>query len=553
MNSGSKCKYSFETSKILRSSVYIAALLKLRSTPLFVCFLIVAQAAYAVPDSGVAYCDGFDYPVGDRGYSSPYTGTSGIPGGKAKIPLLEGISPERNDWYPSNAGVAPRARLGSSRYGGWHNAQDTGSYLYTVTPSITFDGIHPGEDWNRGTGSNDVGDEIRAVANGKIVNIKSVTASGTSLGWIIIVKHWIQQDSVNERIVYSLYFHAVPPTLDGVVNTGGTIPSTNSKFVVGLGSPVIKGQLIGRIGRLVGLSPHLHIEMRNANFNPTGSVYPNAQGDGYYGSGGGGMTKTQMEAAFNGMRTDGVIDPSDFIDDNRTLFTATHVGNLKLTHPNKVEMNNCISLGIMNNTNDKAWFNVERTLSRGEVVAVMKSAANAYKTNYIEDLPNVNSGIVAFPNDTDLWASELRPVVQLFAEKGLIDVSNHLTGKFRVNDPASVGEAVHFLWRAFNLGSGGPSGAEALFSYRRDKLSGEIFLRPLQLDFDLNATTSPYYQRIGGILTRKVTARRDWLYQSGIGELKQSNYADPIRRHVAAKLVINTILWRITNPSPAVP
>jgi hypothetical protein len=116
-----------------------------------------------------------------------------------------------------------------------------------------------------------------------------------------------------------------------------------------------------------------------------------------------------------------------------------------------------------------------------------------------------------------------------------------------------LGEAVHFLWKVFGLGDGGPAGSESLFTYRRDKLKTALFLRPLELDYDLSSPTSLYYQRLGGVLTRKITARRDWLYEKGIGELKDMAYSNPIRRSVIAKLMINTILWRITNPSPAVP
>ncbi|MBE2282346.1 MAG: M23 family metallopeptidase [Prosthecobacter sp.] len=503
--------------------------------------LIVVVGAYmglpaAAQPAGFLEADGFDYPVGSRGYN-----------GTNKEPILENGSEERNTLFPnSTLAQPPVLRLGEAR--GWFNYQDVGSY-YSASKA---GGIHPGEDWNNAT--KDLGENIYAVANGQVIKLDVVrvyvngvlTNDPTYAGWYVVIRHWIRGTG---QIYDSVYLHVSPLA-------GGALKGTRaSDFPFGVNAAVSKGDIIGRIGSVSSFGPHLHFEMRD---KPIGnSLWPNDNGNGYYANGvdTNGMSLSEVTSAFDKMRLDGIIDPSDFIDDHRTLFSASDLLSLKTTHPNRIEVRNCIALGIMNNkdgngvVDDRVWMNLERTLSRGEVVTILKAAANAYKVNLVESLPTVNPGNW-FAGDTDLSSSSHYPTVQLFAQKGLLDITQP---KFRVNDPASFGEAVHFLWKVFGLGDGGPAGSESLFTYRRDKLKTALFLRPLELDYDLSSPTSLYYQRLGGVLTRKITARRDWLYEKGIGELKDMAYSNPIRRSVIAKLMINTILWRITNPSPAVP
>lgn len=486
----------------------------------------LASAACAAPDPGVSYADGFDYPVGE--------------GTTTKSPILEGIAPERNDWYPSNPGATPRSRVGWSGGGGWYNAQDVGSYLY-LKSKIIFDGIHPGEDWNR---SSDVGDEIKCVANGKIVRIKSVTATGNSLGWVIIVKHWLPDDN----IYYSLYVHAAPPSLDGVANDKGTIPTNVNKFVVGEGSVVAKGQVIARLGKLVGLSPHLHFEMRDSAFNPSGSTYPNAPGDGYYGSGGGAMTKTQMTSAFTLMRQDGIIDPSDFIDDHRTLLTLTTLPIYKAANPDRRrQMDNCIAMGIMNNTNEQAWLKIERPMSRGELVTILASAAAAYGTGYLINRTNENEEATVFPNDDEAKATVYWNSILLFGKKGLVDVRNPT---FRVNAPATFSEAVNLLWQVFELGSGEKEGGSQLFENRRRALQEVLFSVPID-DFDLSKNTD-FFSRTSGFLSRNTSSpERKWHPELGIVTFKNGDksfdYDAPIRRGLLAKMIVNTLIYRASK------
>jgi murein DD-endopeptidase MepM/ murein hydrolase activator NlpD len=71
------------------------------------------------------------------------------------------------------------------------------------------------------------------------------------------------------------------------------------------------------------MSPHLHFEMRNNQTVPN-DLWPNDTGDGYYGPVPGtagnrspNITADEVQAAFLLMQKDGIIDPSDFIDDHR--------------------------------------------------------------------------------------------------------------------------------------------------------------------------------------------------------------------------------------------
>ena len=81
--------------------------------------------------TGVSVASAFDYPIGSGN-------------------VLEQIIPERNNIFPS-APVADPGRGASAPGSGWYNAQDVGNYY------APLGGIHPGEDWNLGSGADDVG------------------------------------------------------------------------------------------------------------------------------------------------------------------------------------------------------------------------------------------------------------------------------------------------------------------------------------------------------------------------------------------------------------
>jgi hypothetical protein len=288
--------------------------------------------------------------------------------------------------------------------------------------------------------------------------------------------------------------------------------------------------------------------MRDSAFNPSGSTYPNASGDGYYGSGGGAMTKTQMTSAFALMRQDGIIDPSDFIDDNRTLLTLTTLPDYKAGNADRRrQMDNCIAMGIMNNTNEQAWLKIERPMTRGELVTILASAAAAYGTGYLTNRTNENDEAKVFPNDDEAKATVYWNSILLFGKKGLVDVKNPT---FRVNAFATFGEAVNLLWQVFELGSGDQEGGAQLFENRRSALQGVTFSVPLG-EFDLSKDTK-YFNRISGFLSRNtISPEREWRSELGIITFATRNqafdYSAPIRRGLLAKMIVNTLIYRASK------
>lgn len=104
--------------------------------------------------------------------------------------------------------------------------------------------IHMAEDWNFGSGDADVGQPVYAVANGTVEYVGSPT------GWngeFVVIRHdlppGITAPSGASR-VYSISAHLA-----------------NSRVAVG--QKVQIGDQIAEIGRPVGMSPHLHFEMRD--------------------------------------------------------------------------------------------------------------------------------------------------------------------------------------------------------------------------------------------------------------------------------------------------
>ncbi|XDD51947.1 M23 family metallopeptidase [Leptospira sp. WS92.C1] len=107
--------------------------------------------------------------------------------------------------------------------------------------------FHLGEDWNA-IGRNDYGDPVYAVSHGIV---KFAGEEGPGWGNVVILTHRLPSG----RWVNSLYAHL-------------------STMHVKKGDKVRKGKKIGRIGdanRRYG--PHLHFELRDDFFLPTGSGY----------------------------------------------------------------------------------------------------------------------------------------------------------------------------------------------------------------------------------------------------------------------------------------
>ncbi|UOG58330.1 M23 family metallopeptidase [Leptospira noguchii] len=107
--------------------------------------------------------------------------------------------------------------------------------------------FHLGEDWNA-VGRNDYGDPVYAVSHGIV---KFIGDEGPGWGTVIMITHLLP----NGKKINSLYAHL-------------------SKINVSKGDRIKKGKMIGRIGDANGrYGPHLHFEMRDDFFLPTGSGY----------------------------------------------------------------------------------------------------------------------------------------------------------------------------------------------------------------------------------------------------------------------------------------
>jgi murein DD-endopeptidase MepM/ murein hydrolase activator NlpD len=154
-----------------------------------------------------APADGFDFPFGDGDGSGVYTD-----------------------------------KATGRRYSGWYVATDFAEQ-YDL-------GIHPGEDWNGVGGDNtDLGQDVFAVANGRVVEAKNF---GKLWGNMVVIEHIFYEN--NERkMIRSVYAHL-------------------NEIAVRAGEEVRRRQRIGAIGRDPdGLySAHLHLELRwDASLEPT--------------------------------------------------------------------------------------------------------------------------------------------------------------------------------------------------------------------------------------------------------------------------------------------
>jgi murein DD-endopeptidase MepM/ murein hydrolase activator NlpD len=111
-------------------------------------------------------------------------------------------------------------------------------------------GVHPGEDWNgTGGGDTDLGQDVFAVANGRVVVAENF---GRLWGNIVIIEHVFYENNQKRRI-RSVYVHL-------------------QEIKVRKGGDVRRRQIIGSIGQDPEklYPPHLHFELRwNANLPPT--------------------------------------------------------------------------------------------------------------------------------------------------------------------------------------------------------------------------------------------------------------------------------------------
>lgn len=201
-------------------------LCKIGCIGLFLAVLVMSAFAQDIPEA-----DGFDYPVG--GTYQP------------------------TDWYNANPfnGVYP-----------------AGSGC-----------IHSADDWDfEAGGSAEIGQPVKAIGHGKVVQAKSLFPGDTSLGYGVAVQHHYKG-----KTYFSTYEHI--------------------NYTVSIGQIVRRGETVGMIGSFPAVLPHVHVSVREgflaspwyANDSHTQGCYA-----GYY--------KTEAAKSL-----DGLIDPTKFIDERR--------------------------------------------------------------------------------------------------------------------------------------------------------------------------------------------------------------------------------------------
>ena len=254
----------------------------------------------------------FAYPFGDQGFKSDGT----------VYTVFEDITPETNETYTDiiEENLSDNYTRSASDTSGWYNIQDVGSF-YPKNKCSTCGGLHPGEDWNLGSGNNDAGEPVYSVGDGKVVKVKSTYSALNKGAWTIVVKHL----HPSEGEIFSVYTHL---TSSNAPNH--TIAGDTSDLDVKLGDIVKMGDKLGVLaqGNESPYTPHmesiptahLHFELRDSI--DLDNLYPqdNTEGGGYYSHDRGlynSLTVAQISQAMEVMHDDHFIDPSDFIDKHR--------------------------------------------------------------------------------------------------------------------------------------------------------------------------------------------------------------------------------------------
>jgi murein DD-endopeptidase MepM/ murein hydrolase activator NlpD len=258
--------------------------------------------------------DGFDYPIGDRGYDAD--------GDRYELPerIPENVGGEKNFYFPINHQAGKNSRrlgLNDPKTNEWRNEQDVGTNTWHFNNTW---GVHPGEDWNFDAGNADVGEPVYAVANGKVLGAFS-TFKSNSWGYTIVVEHQFPSGAK----IFSIYTHVTDK-----INENGelSLPSFKADQVVK------KGEIIARVAQIK--APHLHFEIRTKlevdNIDIIKQkLYQNDNGLGYYTDEKDiqrkrSLTQDEMKIAYDFMVKEGIIDPSDFIDENR-IIESSNFGN----------------------------------------------------------------------------------------------------------------------------------------------------------------------------------------------------------------------------------
>jgi sulfatase modifying factor 1 len=251
-----------------------------------------ATATLTVLNNLADEAEWFQYPIGDRQW-------------KAEFPDYPAVS-ERNTLYPANPGGDTSARADKAASSGWYNFQDTGSYY----PAMG--GIHGGEDWHKA--GVDTGEPVYPVAKGTVVKISQAsTSSILSWGWTVVVEHRLAaslRKTGDADTYYSIYTHISPHANGSLIESS----ADKSQFAYQVGDSVSMNHPIGSIGAIEAQNtgPHLHLEIRKKvrEINGGSSLYL-AHSPGGYAS-----VASGVATAFANMQSEGIVDPSDFIDDH---------------------------------------------------------------------------------------------------------------------------------------------------------------------------------------------------------------------------------------------
>lgn len=164
----------------------------------------------------------------------------------------QNLPPFSDEWIPPSDGFDYPV---GGEYKGRSEWRASWDFLDT---RYNMNGYHPGEDWNLGAGTQDLGAPVRSVSNGKVVAIENNTNGYEGISVLILhnfygIEYWSQYSHLRNVTVQE-------------------------------GDWVMRRQQIGEIGWHSG-GPHLHFEMRDQNLGihewPSGRTPAQIEAMGY--------------------------------------------------------------------------------------------------------------------------------------------------------------------------------------------------------------------------------------------------------------------------------
>jgi murein DD-endopeptidase MepM/ murein hydrolase activator NlpD len=190
-----------------------------------------------------------------------------------------------------DGGGSYRDRATGQSHNGW--------YVATRFAENYSLGIHPGEDWNgSGGGNTDLGQDVFAVANGRVIFAANC---GKLWGNVVVIKH-VFYENHEKKMIFSLYAHL-------------------QQINVKMGESVTRRQQIAAVGQDPDklFAAHLHLELRwDESLPPT--FWPSSN---------------QKDVAWV---KEHYADPSSFIKAHRTTFTPTTEPVLVLVDQSRYKM-----------------------------------------------------------------------------------------------------------------------------------------------------------------------------------------------------------------------